>query len=155
MDDIESVLTSILNSQDPELRLESINDILTEANLWSILASVDDSFFPPPLFAEYVFSFDSIIRLMVEYAYSVCKMTVNTRYSCNLIADRIPENVAKFVLFLAVHSEKRQLIVEAILQMSESAQHEAMLAIETTRKQVMENDVAEVLAKISHYESLL
>jgi hypothetical protein len=82
-------------------------------------------------------------------------MTVNNRFSCNLVSDRLPENVAKFVLFVAVHSDKRQQFVESILYMSEMAQHEAMMAIEGTRRQVLENDVAEVLAKVSHYEALL
>jgi hypothetical protein len=92
---------------------------------------------------------------MVDYAWEKCKVSVSSRYSCSLIRERLPEGVGSFALFLAIHSEKRQCFVEKIMQMPAETQSKAMQIIESTRKQIMENDMAEVLAKIAHLEGLL
>lgn len=148
-------MLTIFEARDSGIRMESLQDLTYEERLWALLSDIDDTYFSPLLYPQFEFSFDTIVRLMVDYAWEKCKVTVSSRYSRGLISERNPEEVGSFALFLAVHSDKRQTFVEKILEMPAETQKQAMQTIEDARAQIMENDKAEVLAKVSMLESQL
>jgi|JI6StandDraft_1071083.scaffolds.fasta_scaffold06784_8 hypothetical protein len=65
--------------------MESLHDLCDEERLWALLSDIDESYFSPMLFPQFEFSFDTIVRLMVDYAWEKCKVAVSSRYSCTLI----------------------------------------------------------------------
>lgn len=65
--------------------LLTLDDLCYEEKLWQLLSDIDDTYFQLMLYAQFSFSFDTIVRLMVDYAWERCKVSVSSRYSSTLI----------------------------------------------------------------------
>lgn len=112
---IGDMLLKIFNGSVP---FSSLDDLAEEGCLWSLLSDLDDKYFPQELYSHYEFTLDGIVRLMVNYACSKCKVEVSSRYTTALANNQSLEQLGSFLLFLMVHSDNRQRYVEKIMHLT-------------------------------------